>query len=1185
MTSRIVSIILRGDVAGLRSSMTAAGASVRATADRMTGATREAQRFRQGLSGVGDTAGKIGLVAAGGLAAIIATTARFDKAMSAVQAATNESADAMSSLREAAIEAGAETSFSATEAAQGIEELAKAGVSTADILEGGLSGALDLAAAGALGVGDAAEIAATAMTQFKLSGDEIPHLADLLAAGAGKAQGSVQDMGAALKQSGLVAAQTGLSVEETTGTLAAFASAGLIGSDAGTSFKTMLQSLTPTGKAATDEMARLGISAYDAQGEFIGMTAFADSLKNGLKDLTVEQQNAAMKTIFGSDAVRAASVVFSQGADGIQTWIDKVDDSGYASLIAAARLNNFSGDLEALKGSLETALIGAGAGSTGPLRDLTQSATNAVNAFNSLPGPLKGTATAMLGITAILGGGLWFTAKTIAGVAAMRLNLAALGLTSAATGTALAAAARGGAGLAAFWAGAAIGDKVGDRSSKAVNQLGKSLEDFAKTGKATGDLKDLFGEDLGGKAVRFGKNLGGIGEALKSLSGYKDDGSLTEALKFFGSAGQSAGITAQAEALGDLDSALSQMAKDKPDEAIAAFEKLRDRAMETGAEAEDVAQAFPEMAETLRAASEAMGGSSDATEVLSGDLSNLGPAAADAAANMQATTEALEKSREAANDTAMSFFNFARAADQSFGDYLNQLEESADAFANFSQNIIQASANGLDGGLIDQLKEQGPEGALALADFANASEKEIARANRAFRSTDGLVALQAELDQLPEDVVTEFDTAGAPGAIQTATNVAAKYNMTPELIETLLKAKDYTKADIKAVMARLAEVQAQHPEIPIGTDIRGALSDITYLQRMINGMNGKTVKVNVQGGTPGGITRAVGGSVIGPGTGTSDSIPAMLSTGEHVITAAEVIKAGGQDAIYRLRAAIRAGSLPAFASGGAVGKPSKLEIKEAEGRVRDIQRSLDERETVKKSGKKVRRDVLRGLDREIAKLQLAEAKKALRDLKNNTANKQDAADRAQDAADEAAKKAQDERDDAEQKAIDAAEAVVREAADKRMSAKTSAVGTFGIGAATSAATVDRNLSRLLADSAAFLGLLGDLKAKGASPWLLAQLVEAGPTKGAIRLAREYNANQTALDSINARSAQIDAYGESYSNLVGNAAFSQSGAWNSGVNSTTTKELTVNAIDPSAFIQEIVRTVRFELQTTATGAGL
>jgi len=120
-----------------------------------------------------------------------------------------------------------------------MEALLKAGVSVKDVLSGGLSGSLDLAAAGGLDLAIAAETAASAMTQFKLSGDQVPRIADALAAGAGKAQGDVSDLAQALGQSGLVASQFGLSLEDTVGGLSAFASAGLMGSDAGTSMKTM----------------------------------------------------------------------------------------------------------------------------------------------------------------------------------------------------------------------------------------------------------------------------------------------------------------------------------------------------------------------------------------------------------------------------------------------------------------------------------------------------------------------------------------------------------------------------------------------------------------------------------------------------------------------------------------------------------------------------------------------------------------------------------------------------------------------------------------------------------------------------------------------------------------------------------------------------------------------------------
>ena len=63
-------------------------------------------------------------------------------------------------------------------------------------------------------------------------------------------------------------------------------------------------------------MAELGISAYDAQGKFIGLSKFSENLKTSMKDLTPEARNAAMGVIFGSDAVRAANVLYEKGAQG-----------------------------------------------------------------------------------------------------------------------------------------------------------------------------------------------------------------------------------------------------------------------------------------------------------------------------------------------------------------------------------------------------------------------------------------------------------------------------------------------------------------------------------------------------------------------------------------------------------------------------------------------------------------------------------------------------------------------------------------------------------------------------------------------------------------------------------------------------------------------------------------------------
>ena len=198
---------------------------------------------------------KIGALAAG--AALIklgqlslSKAADFDQAMSMVKAATHETAGNMELLRDAALEAGKKTVFSATESAAAIEALSKAGVQTVDVLGGGLSGALALASAGTIDVAQAAEIAATAMTQFGLAGGDIPHVADLLAAGAGKAQGEVTDLGLALGYVGPVAHQMGVSIDETVGTIAELANQGILGEKAGTGLRGMLMALTSPSKIA-----------------------------------------------------------------------------------------------------------------------------------------------------------------------------------------------------------------------------------------------------------------------------------------------------------------------------------------------------------------------------------------------------------------------------------------------------------------------------------------------------------------------------------------------------------------------------------------------------------------------------------------------------------------------------------------------------------------------------------------------------------------------------------------------------------------------------------------------------------------------------------------------------------------------------------------------------------------------
>jgi TP901 family phage tail tape measure protein len=509
------------------------------------------------LDAVADRAGVAGIALTGLAGYAVKAAADFDKSMSAVSAATHASSKDIEALRNAALQAGKDTQFSATQAADGITELSKAGVSTADVLNGGLKGALSLAAAGQLSVGEAAETAASAMTQFKLKGDQVPHVADLLAAAAGKAQGSVHDMGFALNQSGLVASQFGLSIEDTTGALAEFANAGLIGSDAGTSLKTMLLAIANPATQTRELMNDLGISFYDATGKFIGMSGVAQVLQTRLKGLTDAERQQALGQIFGNDAIRAASILYQDGAAGVQKWAAAVNDSGYASETASKLTDNLAGDIERLRGSIETLAIESGSGANSGLRILAKGLNDVVNQIGGINPAVGSTLTvlAALGGALLLGLAAWIKYRKVVAEAQEQLIATGPAGEKAAAGLGRVTSALG---KVAIWAAAAesatlLFNALDDKSAD-VDKLAASLDNLAKTGKATGELHDVFGDDwdkLGRIATFANSASDGVGKFINKAKGM---------VPVLGDAGVAAGNFATRLFAGtDLDSATQQM--------------------------------------------------------------------------------------------------------------------------------------------------------------------------------------------------------------------------------------------------------------------------------------------------------------------------------------------------------------------------------------------------------------------------------------------------------------------------------------------------------------------------------------------------------------------------------------------------------------------------------------------------
>jgi TP901 family phage tail tape measure protein len=396
MPERTVKVNLVAEVSGYIAGMDRSARSTRLLA---TEAERLAAK-RQVFDQLGRGLVVFGAIAAAAVGIAVKKFAEFDQAMSQVNAVTQETTENMALLRDAALDAGGRTVFTATEAANAIEELGKAGLSTADILSGALDGALSLAASGQLEVARAAEITATTLKQFGLDGTQAGHVADVLSAGAGKALGSVEDLAQGLKFVGPVAASMGVSLEETTGALALFADQGIIGEQAGTSLRGVLSSLTSPSAQAAKEIENLKINLYDANGGFIGLEGLAGKLGDAYQKLDDKTRDASLGIIFGNQQVTAARVLFQGGAEDIAKYTAEVNDTGYAARVARDRMDNLAGDVEKLGGAFDTALIKGGSGANDTLRELIQTVTFLVDGIGNAPQPVLDVGLALGVVTA-----------------------------------------------------------------------------------------------------------------------------------------------------------------------------------------------------------------------------------------------------------------------------------------------------------------------------------------------------------------------------------------------------------------------------------------------------------------------------------------------------------------------------------------------------------------------------------------------------------------------------------------------------------------------------------------------------------------------------------------------------------------------------------------------------------------
>ncbi|MFC5370936.1 phage tail tape measure protein [Brevundimonas faecalis] len=441
--------------------------------------------------------------------AVTKTAGDFEAAMNRVSISTGAAGKQFEQLSDLAREIGRETVFSASTAADAIDMLAKSGVSVEDILAGAARAAVDLAAAAGSELEPAAAAITDSMAQFKITAAELPRVVNGITGAVNESKLDFADFTLAIGQAGGVAANLGVSFEDFNTVLAGISPLFTSGSDAGTSFKTFLQRMIPTSKAARDAMAEYGLTFHDAAGKMKPMADIAQMLKDKLAGLNDATRTKVLTEIFGTDSIKVAIALMDQGAAGLDKIAAKIAATDAAAQ-SAKRMEGLNGQLEQLGGAFEELAIAIGESG------LLNTITGVVSAIAGVAERLAGANPVLLQV------GVAFAAVA----AAIGPVLIVVGSLISAVGTIT--AALGGAGLLAtlgalappllaVGAAVAVAVAVFMKFKDYVIPVLQKLWEVAKAtlGPALGDLFKAVTPLLTGLSAAFDKALNSeVGQTL-----------------------------------------------------------------------------------------------------------------------------------------------------------------------------------------------------------------------------------------------------------------------------------------------------------------------------------------------------------------------------------------------------------------------------------------------------------------------------------------------------------------------------------------------------------------------------------------------------------------------------------------------------------------------------------------------
>lgn len=319
----------------------------------------------------------------------VSAAADFEQGMASVMAVSNATGDSFQALSDQAKHLGATTKFTATEAAEGMMMLGRAGWEANEILEA-MPGLLNMAAAGMVDLGTAADIVSDVMMAFGANASEATRYADIFAAAAANANTTIEGLGQGMAYAAPSAASMGVSVEQATSTLALFADSGIKASRAGTTLDAMFRELRNKVQDGALDFEYFSVAVYDSQGAMRDYYDIMDDIFKGMSGLNQQQRDHAASLIFTTRALRGFNVLQGAGVDRMREMeAVLLSSAGAGEHMADIMMDTLQGAMIELSSAIDGLKISFGEYLLPMVTDAVKKFTELVRWITEIPGPIK----------------------------------------------------------------------------------------------------------------------------------------------------------------------------------------------------------------------------------------------------------------------------------------------------------------------------------------------------------------------------------------------------------------------------------------------------------------------------------------------------------------------------------------------------------------------------------------------------------------------------------------------------------------------------------------------------------------------------------------------------------------------------------------------------------------------------